>query len=84
MSSFTELIDGEDDGVNLGRTGDTDYIHPETRSHTGNFNRETAIFKVKNRKKIEITAQFGTRRKNEITVIFLVKIPFPSLFEDEH
>jgi hypothetical protein len=50
MSSFTELIDSEDDGVNLGRTGDTDYIHPEPRSHTGNFNKETAIFKVKNRK----------------------------------
>ena len=74
MSSFTKLIDSVNDRVNLGRRGDTDCIHPEPRSLTGNLNRETV------EKEIEITAHFGTRRKNEITVIFLVKIAFPSLF----
>jgi len=51
MSSFTDLIDSEDDGVNLGRIGDTDYIHPERRSRIGNLNKKTAIFKIKNKKK---------------------------------
>jgi hypothetical protein len=73
MSSFTKLIDSVDDRVNLDRIGDTDCIHPEPRSLIGNLNTETV-------KKIGITAHFGTRRKNEITAIFLVKIAFPSLF----
>jgi len=50
MSSFTKLIDSEDDGINLGRTGDTGYIHLEPRSLTGILKKETAILKVKNRK----------------------------------
>ena len=50
MSSFTKLIDSEDDGINLDRTRDTGYIHLEPRSLTGNLKKETAIFKVKNRK----------------------------------
>ena len=44
MSSFTKLIDSEYDRLNLGRIGDTNYIHTEPRSLTGNLDRKRAIF----------------------------------------